>query len=220
MGTFYGGIAHVPLSALVMVCELAGNYDLLVPLMLSLGIAFVALRNRTIYHSQVGTLQDSTHQRDASLLEALRAVQVRKVLHADTPPICFYRQTPASEIMRRLRDARGQEVFPVLGPDTRLVGVISSAAMRALSLEQQDMGWAIAADLMLAPLFVRPDDDLRNALELMVQHEMRGLPVIDAAGYVVGMIDESEVTQVCLAAAMRADEAGENEGSRRPPPAM
>ncbi|HEX3855188.1 MAG TPA: chloride channel protein, partial [Polyangiaceae bacterium] len=94
MGTFYGGIAHVPLSALVMVCELAGNYDLLVPLMLSLGIAFVALRNRTIYHSQVGTLQDSTHQRDASLLEALRAVQVRKVLHADTPPICFYRQTP------------------------------------------------------------------------------------------------------------------------------
>ncbi len=27
---FYGGIAHVPLSALVLVCELAGNYDLLV----------------------------------------------------------------------------------------------------------------------------------------------------------------------------------------------
>ena len=34
MGTFYGGIAHVPLSALVFVCELAGSYDLLAPLML------------------------------------------------------------------------------------------------------------------------------------------------------------------------------------------
>jgi CIC family chloride channel protein len=28
MGAFYGGVAHVPLAALVLVCELAGNYDL------------------------------------------------------------------------------------------------------------------------------------------------------------------------------------------------
>lgn len=26
MGTFYGGIAHVPVSSLIMVCELAGSY--------------------------------------------------------------------------------------------------------------------------------------------------------------------------------------------------
>ncbi|MBL8910984.1 MAG: chloride channel protein, partial [Archangium sp.] len=45
MGAFYGGIAHAPLAALVMVCELAGTYDLLVPAMLAQGIAFVALRN-------------------------------------------------------------------------------------------------------------------------------------------------------------------------------
>ncbi|HET6344066.1 MAG TPA: chloride channel protein, partial [Myxococcota bacterium] len=32
MATFYGGIAHAPLSAMVIVCELAGSYDLLVPL--------------------------------------------------------------------------------------------------------------------------------------------------------------------------------------------
>ena len=34
MGTFYGGIAHVPVSSLILVSELAGSYDLLVPLML------------------------------------------------------------------------------------------------------------------------------------------------------------------------------------------
>lgn len=52
MGAFYGGIAHVPLAALVMVCELAGTYDLLVPAMFAQGIAFVALRNHSLYHSQ------------------------------------------------------------------------------------------------------------------------------------------------------------------------
>src|SRR5206468_6550734 len=30
MGTFYGGVAHTPLSSLVLVCELAGSYDPLV----------------------------------------------------------------------------------------------------------------------------------------------------------------------------------------------
>jgi hypothetical protein len=31
MSAFYGGLAHAPLGALVIVCELAGSYDLLVP---------------------------------------------------------------------------------------------------------------------------------------------------------------------------------------------
>lgn len=64
MGVFYGGIAHVPLASLVLVCELAGNYDLIVPLMLTQGIAFVALRNRALYHSQPATLADSPVHRD------------------------------------------------------------------------------------------------------------------------------------------------------------
>ena len=38
-----------------MVCELAGSYDLLVPLMLAEGIAFVALRKRLLYQAQVPT---------------------------------------------------------------------------------------------------------------------------------------------------------------------
>src|ERR1019366_316459 len=41
MGTFYGGLAHVPIASLVMTSELAGSYDLLVPLMFAEGIAFV-----------------------------------------------------------------------------------------------------------------------------------------------------------------------------------
>ena len=63
MGTFYGGIAHVPLSSLVLVCELAGSYDLLVPLMLAEGIAFVVLRRKSLYRAQLATQRDSpAHQ--------------------------------------------------------------------------------------------------------------------------------------------------------------
>lgn len=52
MAAFWGGLAHCPLAALVLVCELAGSYDLLVPLMLASAVSFVALRNTSLYVSQ------------------------------------------------------------------------------------------------------------------------------------------------------------------------
>lgn len=66
MGTFYGGLAHAPLSSLIIVCELAGSYDLLVPLMLAEGIAFIALRNRSLYPAQLPTRRHSpAHSEDS-----------------------------------------------------------------------------------------------------------------------------------------------------------
>ncbi|MFO0688149.1 MAG: chloride channel protein [Myxococcota bacterium] len=96
MGVFYGGIAHVPLSALVLVCELAGNYDLLVPLMLAQGIAFVALRNRTIYPAQVPTLRDSPAHRDAFLLDALKSIRVVDLADAGARSCTSATPRPAS----------------------------------------------------------------------------------------------------------------------------
>jgi CIC family chloride channel protein len=86
MGTLYGGIAHTPLSALVLVCELAGSYDLLVPLMLAEGIAFVALRKRTLYHAQVPTQRDSPVHQVAEVPDLLRSAQVAEVMRPLVPP--------------------------------------------------------------------------------------------------------------------------------------
>jgi CIC family chloride channel protein len=207
MGTFYGGIAHVPLSALVMVCELAGNYDLLVPLMLAQGIAFVALRHRSLYHAQIPALRDSTSNRDATLLGVLRNVRVRDVLKPGAAPICFFRETPAADVVRHAVNAAAQEVFPVLGPDHRIVGLISSASMRILSAERSNMGWALATDVMQNVVAVRLDDDLRTATEAMLSNELRELPVISPDNRVIGMLDESDIAEVYLKAAARAESA-------------
>src|SRR5882672_8905476 len=85
MGTFYGGIAHTPLSALVLVCELAGSYDLLVPLMLAEAIAFVALRKKTLYHAQVPTQRDSPVHQVADVPDLLRAALVSAVMRPVAP---------------------------------------------------------------------------------------------------------------------------------------
>ncbi|MDX1384638.1 MAG: chloride channel protein, partial [Thermoanaerobaculia bacterium] len=101
MGIFYGGVAHVPLAAVVLVCELAGNYDLLVPLMLAMGVGFVVLRRSHLYETQVPTVADSPAHRDALLLEALRSVRVREVMDRPTRFVSFEPGTSAAEMLRR-----------------------------------------------------------------------------------------------------------------------
>jgi CIC family chloride channel protein len=89
MGTFYGGVAHTPLSSLVLVCELAGSYDLLVPLMLAEGIAFIALRKRSLYHAQLRTQHESpAHQADRiDHLRETRVATVMRMLSVSGVPI-------------------------------------------------------------------------------------------------------------------------------------
>ncbi|MBK7948431.1 MAG: chloride channel protein [Deltaproteobacteria bacterium] len=204
MGVFYGGIAHVPLSALVLVCELAGNYDLLVPLMLAQGIAFVALRNRTIYPAQVPTLRESPVHRDAFLLDALKSIRVADLMTQGRAFVRFSPETPARIMLERISEATWQDVFPVLDASDRLAGLVTSDGLRVLANEGSDLPWAIAADLMQAPVSVRSTDDLRLATERIVNHGLREIPVVDERGAIVGFLDEADVATIYLKAASRA----------------
>jgi CIC family chloride channel protein len=87
MGTFYGGVAHTPLSSLVLVCELAGSYDLLVPLMLAEGIAFIALRHKSLYQAQLPTQRDSPAHQITDVLRATQVMTVMRELSVSGVPI-------------------------------------------------------------------------------------------------------------------------------------
>ena len=43
------------------------------------------------------------------------------------------------------------------------------------------------------PVTVRPDWPVRRALELLVEHEISGLPVVDAQDQIVGVVSEKDL---------------------------
>jgi CIC family chloride channel protein len=216
MGAFYGGIAHVPLSALVLVCEMAGSYDLLVPLMLALGDAYVALRKRTLYDAQVPTQRDSPAFRDALVRDVLREVRVRDMMLTEAPAVTFAPETTAPEMLVRTREHPVLDLVPVVDRQGIVVGVVTQTALRLLSEERADTSWTIASDVMVPAVLLRLEDDLRTAAERMVESRLRALPVVDVAGRVLGVLDESEIAKVYLRAAARADE--NTQEIRLPPP--
>ncbi len=206
MGTFYGGIAHVPLSAVILTCELAGSYDLLVPLMLAAGIAFLILRHQFLYDAQVPTHADSPVHRKTTYPRLLNTLSVRAVLDPTRGVLTFQPGTPATDIVRRVTEAEGQYAFPVVDPLTsRLVGTITSDAVQLLMACTDMEGLAIAADLMQPPVAVTESDSLRTAAQLMLDNGLHVLPVIDSRERVIGLVGEVDITRAHLDAAVRAD---------------
>jgi CIC family chloride channel protein len=195
MGTLYGGIAHVPLSAMVLVCELAGSYDLLVPLMLAEGIAFVALRKRSLYPAQLPAQRDSPAHAEADVLANL---VVEKVMTQGRPFVSFRPAAPASEVLARVSDTMWQDIFPVLDAASAMVGMIDAGALRALGSLPESQPFTVAADLMQAPVTARATDDLRSAANTMVARGLREIPVVADDGRIVGFLDEADVAKAYL----------------------
>lgn len=196
MGTFYGGLAHVPIGALVMVCELTGSYDLLVPLMLCEGVAFLALRKHTLYPAQRDTQRDSPAHRDDWVFDVLQETRVGEVIERGRAHVSFRPNTPARQLLHDMAHSAWQDAFPVLGPKDQLIGVVYSELLRTFTAEPGLQDFTIALDLMHPPLFVDEETDLHTALERLLEHNLRELLVVDKLGKVIGFLDEADITRV------------------------
>jgi CIC family chloride channel protein len=209
MGTFYGGVAHTPLASLVMVCEMAGSYDLLVPLMLAEGVAFILLRRRTLYHAQVVSSKASPARQAAAGADVLARTQVGQVLAPKRRFAVFTPATPMREVLEKIPENAEQDAFPVVDEGGVMRGLISADTLRHLATHREVEAWAVAADVMQPPVTIAPEADLRSAVLLMHRHGLRELPVLGADGKIVGLVDEQEISAAYL-------RATEGEGKRAP----
>lgn len=192
MGAFYGGIANTPLAAVIIICEMAGSYELLVPLMLAEGVAFVALRRVSLYPAQIRTLRESPVHRAES--DPLHRICCRDVVRIDRPFTVVASKTTLAELIQHVEATPDQDVFPVVDADGGLRGVISVEALRFVSDSPDLRAVAVAADVMMPPVSVGLDQDLRSAAAVMIARDLRSLPVVDASGAIIAMLDEHDIS--------------------------
>jgi CBS domain-containing protein len=100
--------------------------------------------------------------------------------------------------------------FPVLDDDQRVIGIVSEADLLAKEALNADRGGAITAmvhhkelkkadgvtagDLMTSNVVtVKPDDTVEQAARLMYHLQVKRLPVVDAGGYLVGIVSRADL---------------------------
>ena len=116
------------------------------------------------------------------------------------------------EMIVRMRKS-GISAFPVVDDDGRVIGVVSQADMldkeADLATSQGPLGSVLrfgghenaagvtAAELMTSPpVTAGPDTSLAEAARLMRDHRVKRLPVINAAGRLIGVVSRGDVLSV------------------------
>jgi Zn-dependent protease/CBS domain-containing protein len=92
------------------------------------------------------------------------------------------------------------ERYPVVAASDRVLGMVPLAALRAVPRERwRDVKVSSVLEAM-GPT-VSPSVTLLDALEVMTEHELAELPVVDAAGDYAGLVRLNDVVRIGLEAA-------------------
>jgi CIC family chloride channel protein len=199
MGTFYGGLAHAPLSALVLVAELAGSYDLLVPMMLAIGIAYVALRNHSLYPAQLpGRDASPAHRAEVAEAGSLEPVGGRTVRDLLVPTAIepFPAQVPLAAIARTVPIAGAQRVVALTGA-RGFTGLVELATVEATP--ESERGWMKADDARVPFVAVAEGASWAEVAAVLERCGLSQVPVL-RGGAIAGWVGDRELRRAVLEA--------------------
>ncbi len=200
MAGFFAAAAKTPISTLVIVSEMTGNYSLLLPALWVCTLSFLLSDEQSLYRSQVASRSLSPAHRGDYVRDVLAGINVGEFLAPETAVATMRPQDRLPRILDRL-NASANNGLPVTTDDGGYLGMLSledvHLAARSPSLDQL----LVAADLMCttAPT-LKPDDSLDKALELFVLSDRTDLAVLDAgpSRRVVGIVRRADISSAYL----------------------
>jgi chloride channel protein, CIC family len=188
MAAVFGATARAPLTAIIIVFELVGDYELVLPLMLAVGLALF-LHDRV---RQEGIYAAGLRRRGVVLgrpddVDVLQRVEVGEVMTRDHPTVAADADRASVEAMFAASSSRG---YAVVDPRGQLVGVLTRG-----DLEHRT--GRTAADLCTRrALTVTADDPVFVAVRRMASLDVGRVPVLDpSTRRIVGMLRREDIVR-------------------------
>ena len=194
MAGFFAAAANTPISTLVMVSEMTGNYQLLLPALWVCVISYLLARRWSLYRSQVASRLESPAHRGAILGGILKALRVGDLVGGR--PMHTIRETASMDDVIQSCMTSSQHCFPVVDTAGEMTGIITLAQVRQFLDERHDQVPAIAHDLATKPLeSLTPRDDLDHALQRLMAMDVEELPVVEPASprHLLGILSRRDI---------------------------
>ncbi len=207
MGAVFAGASRAPITAVIILFELTGEYSIILPLMLAVvtaaGISRKLSRD-TIYTAKLRRrgVDVGAHAKAA----ALSSIAVREVMTA--APRSLATGTSAEAAARSLL-AAGRRALPVESNHGVFVGVVTSAALAGALAADADADEVTVSRLVEMPAVLDPDMTIDDALDAMLGEDAgAGLPVVDPNGTLVGWLGQDAVLRSVAGPAARSPGKG------------
>jgi chloride channel protein, CIC family len=195
MAGFFAAAAKTPFSTIVIVSELTGNYNLLLPTLWVCALAFLLSDEQSIYSSQVESRSRSPAHQGDNVRNALIDLQVGRFIMAAQQASILHPGDRLKKVVECLsHDAH--HMLPVTDDEGRLLGVVSLEEVHLASQSPHLQEIIVAADLMrtdVTPLHA--EDRLERAADLFLKNDLVALPVVDSTPEqrVIGVIMRTDV---------------------------
>ena len=197
MAGLVAGATHAPLTAIMMVFEMTGDYGLILPLMLTSVLAYGVARR--LHPESVYT--EWLVRRGVVLSQGADAAVLVRVAVSECVnlhPVVLQESTPLEEVRRTLQESR-QTDLPVVDSGGVLVGMISATGLRdTLADDDGHPPGALVMAVDLAspePDPVTTDDTLLTALRRFGRRDADVLPVVESTNHrrLVGLVSRQDL---------------------------
>ena len=199
MGAVFAAAGRAPITAVVILFELTGEYTIILPLMLAVVTATAlsrVLSEDTVYTLKLRRRGIDLQGGGSPALEVATSLIMQPL---PTPLVCG---TGLGETAARLST---HGALPVVDEHGRYAGVVSLDALEAGALDD-GLATATAGSLARFPEVPQANDPLRRAMALLAHPDgAGGLPVIDTSGSPIGWLSHPDVVRHLVGSAPLTD---------------
>lgn len=192
MAGLMAGVLHAPLTAVFLIAEVTGGYELFLPLMAVSAISFLITNHFMEYSfythevAKKGALL--THDKDHAVLTLL---SVNKVLENNFSVI---RPNMSLRELIEVVKSSHRNLFPVLNENQELVGILTLDDIRTFMFDEELYDALVVAELMHTPPdIISIEEDMNSVMKKFQDTGAWNLPVVDANNHYIGFVSKSKL---------------------------
>lgn len=208
MGAVVAGTTHAPITAILIIFEMTGEYQVILPMMITCILATIvasSLKRGSIY--TVKLMRKGVDISRGLEQNILRALKVDRFMTPDV--VAVSESMPLCEVFETFK-SRDASYLHVTDREDRLTGIISFRDIRGLLDEECPGALIIAKDVATAQVVtLEPGDTLYTAMRRFGEWGVSQLPVVDpATGRLLGALREKDLLAAYDKAVVRHELGG------------
>ena len=177
------GVMHAPLTAIFLIAEITGGYELLTPLIISSTVSYLTVfyfEPHSIYARQLAMRKELiTHHKDNAILTFMDpAGLIEKNFKTVLPDASL------GDLVKVVAEA-SRNIFPVVDAENTFHGIVTLDHIRGIMFDRELYNKKFVRDLMYMPeFFITPDDDMEKIMSLFQRNDRFNIPVLKDGKYI------------------------------------
>ena len=193
MAGILSGLFHAPLTAIFLIGEITGGYDLMVPLMIVSSISFAVSKRFEKHSLDVKGLADKgevfTSDKDKNILQSI------DIYHLVQQNYKTLSEKDTIDDIVQIFSTTDQKVIPIVDEDKKLVGIIDFEEIRNIIFNPYRVKFMTLKEIITQPKgFIFMDDKTQKIMSEFEDSHSHILPVIQKGKY-LGFLSKIDVLE-------------------------